>query len=177
MEIFSNMIKCNNSYQDYRVWVIPPSAKLLRVRKILLPIRGFNLLPSKILESSHLVTMNVGCKPIRAHSPSKQPTRLKGCGRGLHIYNPHIKATETPLYLGVGYIGANIESDFKGGRLGSLKMTHPFAPIWTPLLTEQYLFRQSWTWCYSCFWLQFKDLWSNYYHHHEKMSLRAATMS
>lgn len=171
------MIKCNNSYKDYGVWVIPPSTKLLRVRKLLLLIRGFHLLSSKILESSHLVTMNVGCKPIRAHSLSNQPTRLKGCGRGLHIYNPHIKATETPLYLRVGHVGANIESDFKGGRLGSLKMTHPFAPICTPLLTEEYMFRQSWTWCYSCLQLQFKGFWSNYYLHQKKRSLKAAAMT
>lgn len=51
--------------------------------KILLLIRGFNFMSFKTLESSHLVTTEVGCKPIRAHSQSNQPTRFKGCGRGL----------------------------------------------------------------------------------------------
>lgn len=53
LEVFSNVTKCSNAYQDYRVWVTPSSAEPLKVRKSLLLTLGFHLMPSKMLESSH----------------------------------------------------------------------------------------------------------------------------
>lgn len=40
------------------------------------------------------------------------------------------------LWLRVGHIGANRESNLEGDRFGSLKVIHPVALICTPLLME-----------------------------------------
>ena len=88
LEVFSNVTKCSNPYHNYRVWVTPPSAEPLR-KFPLLTLRC-NVIPFKMLESSHLVTTEeVGHKPIRLPSPSNQVTRLKVWERPPYIQPPH----------------------------------------------------------------------------------------